>query len=194
MPPSWSPPFARRLAAHPKARFDHTPRRSCCNGNHRSTCTHPRARKSAIDDVILGLLRSPRASRAGTSRAWPSLRAGLPVEVPGATVNRLCASGLEAISLADHRIRSGAASVIIAGGAESMSLIPTGGNNPSPNPRARRELSWSSLTRPTAERVARHYGISRIDQEKPRAGVATKKALTPSPRSRKSPGRTNSLQ
>ncbi len=95
-----------------------------------------------------------------------ALRAGLPVEVPGATVNRLCASGLEAISLADHRIRSGAASVIIAGGAESMSLVPMGGNKPSPNPWLAANYPASLLTMGlTAERVARHYGISRIDQD-----------------------------
>ena len=110
--------------------------------------------------------RSPKASRDSTSRAWPRLRAGLPVEIPGATVNRLCASGLEAIAIADHRIRSGGAQVVVAGGAESMSLIPMGGNKPSPNPWLADNYPASLLTMGlTAERVARHYGISRDDQD-----------------------------
>src|SRR5208282_1764301 len=92
--------------------------------------------------------------------------AGLPVEIPGVTVNRLCASGLEAIAIANQRIRSGAAQVIVAGGAESMSLIPMGGNKPSPNPWLAANYPASLLTMGlTAERVARHYSISRIDQD-----------------------------
>jgi acetyl-CoA acyltransferase len=125
----------------------------------------PTLEKSAIDDVILGCAQ-PEGEQGWNIARMAALRAGLPVEVPGATVNRLCASGLEAISLADHRIRSGAASVIIAGGAESMSLIPMGGNKPSPNPWLAANYPASLLTMGlTAERVARHYGISRIDQD-----------------------------
>ena len=125
----------------------------------------PALEKSAIDDVILGCAQ-PEGEQGWNIARMAALRAGLPVEVPGATVNRLCASGLEAISLADHRIRSGAASVIIAGGAESMSLIPMGGNKPSPNPWLAANYPASLLTMGlTAERVARHYGISRIDQD-----------------------------
>jgi acetyl-CoA acyltransferase len=125
----------------------------------------PALDKSAIDDVILGCAQ-PEGEQGWNIARMAALRAGLPVEVPGATVNRLCASGLEAISLADHRIRSGAASVIIAGGAESMSLVPMGGNKPSPNPWLAANYPASLLTMGlTAERVARHYGISRIDQD-----------------------------
>jgi acetyl-CoA acyltransferase len=125
----------------------------------------PALEKSAIDDVILGCAQ-PEGEQGWNIARMAALRAGLPVEVPGATVNRLCASGLEAISLADHRIRSGAARVIIAGGAESMSLIPMGGNKPSPNPWLAANYPASLLTMGlTAERVARHYGISRIDQD-----------------------------
>jgi acetyl-CoA acyltransferase len=125
----------------------------------------PALEKSAIDDVILGCAQ-PEGEQGWNIARMAALRAGLPVEVPGATVNRLCASGLEAISLADHRIRSGAASVIIAGGAESMSLVPMGGNKPSPNPWLAANYPASLLTMGlTAERVARHYGISRIDQD-----------------------------
>ncbi len=125
----------------------------------------PALELSAIDDVILGCSQ-PEGEQGWNIARMAALRAGLPVEVPGVTVNRLCASGLEAISLADHRIRSSAASVIIAGGAESMSLIPIGGNKPSPNPWLAENYPASLLTMGlTAERVARHYGISRIDQD-----------------------------
>jgi len=121
--------------------------------------------KSSIDDVILGCAQ-PEGEQGWNIARMAALRAGLPVEIPGATVNRLCASGLEAIAIADHRIRSGAAQIIVAGGAESMSLIPMGGNKPSPNPWLASNYPASMLTMGlTAERVARHYGISRIDQD-----------------------------
>src|SRR6202012_3969289 len=84
----------------------------------------------------------------------------------GVTVNRLCASGLEAIAQADMRIRSGSEKVVIAGGAESMSLIPMGGLKPSPNPWLAENYPASLLTMGlTAERVAKHYNISREDQD-----------------------------
>jgi acetyl-CoA acyltransferase len=125
----------------------------------------PALERTAIEDVILGCAQ-PEGEQGWNIARMAALRAGIPVEVPGATVNRLCASGLEAIALADHRIRSGAASVIIAGGAESMSLIPMGGSKPSPNPWLAANYPASLLTMGlTAERVARHYSISRLDQD-----------------------------
>jgi acetyl-CoA acyltransferase len=125
----------------------------------------PALDKSSIDDVILGCAQ-PEGEQGWNIARMAALRAGLPVEIPGATVNRLCASGLEAIAIADHRIRSGAAQIIVAGGAESMSLIPMGGNKPSPNPWLASNYPASMLTMGlTAERVARHYGISRVDQD-----------------------------
>jgi len=125
----------------------------------------PALEKSAIDDVILGCAQ-PEGEQGWNIARMAALRAGLPVEVPGATVNRLCASGLEAISIADHRIRSGAAQVVVAGGAESMSLVPMGGNKPSPNPWLAANYPASLLTMGlTAERVARHYSVSREDQD-----------------------------
>ena len=82
----------------------------------------------------------------------------MPVEIPGVTVNRLCSSGLEAIAMADQRIRAGGDRVVIAGGAESMSLLPFGGLKPSPNPWMAEHYPASLLTMGlTAERVARHY-------------------------------------
>ncbi|MGH9563653.1 MAG: acetyl-CoA C-acyltransferase, partial [Terracidiphilus sp.] len=121
--------------------------------------------KIEIDDVILGCAQ-PEGEQGFNIARMAALRAGLPVEIPGATVNRLCASGLEAIAIADERIRAGAAKVIIAGGAESMSMIPMGGNKPSPNPWLAANYPASLLTMGlTAERVASHYAVSREDQD-----------------------------
>jgi acetyl-CoA acyltransferase len=121
--------------------------------------------KSEIDDVILGCAQ-PEGEQGWDVARWAVLRAGLPVEVPGTTVNRLCASGLEAIAQADHRIRSGGAKAIVAGGVESMSLLPFGGLKPSPNPWMAEHYPASLLTMGlTAERVAKHYNVSRQDQD-----------------------------
>ncbi len=95
-----------------------------------------------------------------------ALRAGLPDIVPGVTINRFCSSGLQAIAMAADRIRSGGAHIILAGGSESMSLIPRGGNKLAPNP-------WFVDHRPeiymnmglTAEQLQRKYGISREEQD-----------------------------
>jgi acetyl-CoA acyltransferase len=125
----------------------------------------PALDKAGIEDIILGCAQ-PEGEQGWNIARMAALRAGLPVEIPGSTVNRLCASGLEAIALADHRIRSGAASVVVAGGAESMSLIPMGGNKPSPNPWLAANYPASLLTMGlTAERVARRYAVSRDDQD-----------------------------
>ncbi|HEX8713084.1 MAG TPA: acetyl-CoA C-acyltransferase [Terracidiphilus sp.] len=125
----------------------------------------PALGKSEIDDVILGCAQ-PEGEQGFNIARMAALRAGLPVEIPGATVNRLCSSGLEAIALADLRIRGGGARAIVAGGAESMSLIPMGGNKPSPNPWVAEHYPASLLTMGvTAERVARHFHISREDQD-----------------------------
>jgi len=121
--------------------------------------------KNEIDDVILGCALSEGEAGLDLAR-WAILRAGLPVEIPGVTVNRLCSSGLEAIAQADQRIRAGGCKVVLAGGAESMSFIPMGGLKPSPNPWLAESYPASLLTMGlTAERVARHYNISREDQD-----------------------------
>src|SRR5260370_19032993 len=114
-----------------------------------------------IDDVILGCAMPQGEQGMNVARiaAW---RAGLPVETSAMTVNRFCASGLQAIGLAAERIRSGAAQVIVAGGTESMSLVPMGGNKISPNP-------WLVDHYPDAyinmglgtENIAMKFGISR---------------------------------
>jgi len=125
----------------------------------------PALDRAEIDDVLLGCAQ-PEGEQGWNIARWAALRAGLPVEIPGVTVNRLCSSGLEAIALADLRIRSGGDRVVIAGGAESMSLLPMGGLKPSPNPYMAEHYPASLLTMGlTAERVARHYNVSREDQD-----------------------------
>jgi acetyl-CoA acyltransferase len=125
----------------------------------------PELNRAEIDDVILGCAQ-PEGEQGWNIARMAALRAGLPVEIPGVTVNRLCSSGLEAIALADLRIRSGGDRVVVAGGAESMSLIPLGGMKPSPNPWLAEHYPAALMTMGlTAERVARHYQVSREDQD-----------------------------
>ena len=121
--------------------------------------------KAEVDDVILGCAQ-PEGEQGWNVARFAALRAQLPVEVPGVTVNRLCASGLEAIVQADHRIRVDGDRVVLAGGVETMSLLPFGGLKPSPNPWLAEHYPASLLTMGlTAERVASHYKISRDDQD-----------------------------
>lgn len=121
--------------------------------------------RAEVEDVILGCAQ-PEGEAGFNIARFAALRAGLPIEVPGVTVNRLCSSGLEAIALADMRIRAGGEKVVIAGGAESMSLIPMGGAKPSPNPWLAERYPASLLTMGlTAERVAKHYNVNREDQD-----------------------------
>jgi len=125
----------------------------------------PALSRTEIDDVILGCAQ-PEGESGWNIARMAILRAGLPVEIPGATVNRLCSSGLEAIALADLKIRAGGIRAAIAGGAETMSLLPFGGLKPTANPWLAEHYPASLLTMGlTAERVARHYEISRQDQD-----------------------------
>src|SRR5436853_4036974 len=86
-----------------------------------------------IDDVIMGCAM-PEAEQGFNVARIASLRAGVPVTASAVTVNRFCSSGLQAIAFAAERIISGGASVIVAGGTESMSLVPMGGHKIAPNP------------------------------------------------------------
>src|SRR6266853_1376104 len=114
-----------------------------------------------IDDVILGCAM-PEGEQGMNVARIAALRAGLPVETSAMTVNRFCSSGLQAIALGAERVRGGGAQVIIAGGTESMSLVPMGGNKISPNP-------WLVDHYPDAyinmglgtENIARKFGITR---------------------------------
>src|SRR5688572_4542929 len=86
---------------------------------------------SEIEDVILGCAM-PEAEQGLNVARISSLRAGIPVEASAVTINRFCASGLQAIAFAADRIKGGSANAIIAGGTESMSLVPMGGNKIAP--------------------------------------------------------------
>jgi len=121
----------------------------------------PNLDKKEVEDVIIGCAM-PEAEQGMNVARICALRAGLPIESAAMTVNRYCASGLQSIALAAERIRGGGAEVVIAGGTESMSLVPMGGNKISINPWLEEHYPDSYLSMGlTAERVARHYGISR---------------------------------
>src|SRR5271156_5644090 len=114
-----------------------------------------------IEDVILGCA-TPEAEQGMNVARIASLRAGLPVEVSALTINRFCSSGLQAIAMAAERIMSGGAEVIVAGGTESMSMIPMGGHKISPNPWLVDHYPDAYLSMGlTAERVAQRIGITR---------------------------------
>ena len=118
-----------------------------------------------IDDVIIGCAMPEGAQGLNFARTI-ALRAGLPVDVPAQTVNRFCSSGLQTIAMASERIIANGADIIIAGGAETMSLVPMTGFRISPN-------EYMVENNPevymgmglTAEQVADEYGISREDQD-----------------------------
>jgi len=114
-----------------------------------------------VEDVILGCAM-PEAEQGTNVARIASLRAGLPVEVSAMTINRFCSSGLQAIALAADSIHSGRAQAVLAGGTESMSMIPTGGNKLSANPWLMEHQADAYLSMGlTAENVAKKYGISR---------------------------------
>ncbi len=118
-----------------------------------------------IDDVIMGCAM-PEAEQGMNVARIASLRAGVPVTASAVTVNRFCASGLESIAQAAGRIATGSAEVVIAGGTESMSLIPMGGHTIAPNPGLVRDYPDVYLsTGLVAENHARESGISREAQD-----------------------------
>jgi acetyl-CoA acyltransferase len=125
----------------------------------------PQLDRQEIDDVILGCAM-PEAEQGMNVARIAALRAGLPITSSAMTINRFCASGLQSIALAAERIRSGGADVILAGGTESMSMVPMGGNKVSANPWLVNHYADSYLSMGlTAERVAQRYGITRSDAD-----------------------------
>ncbi|MGA2357776.1 MAG: acetyl-CoA C-acyltransferase [Terriglobales bacterium] len=121
----------------------------------------PQLDPKEIEDVILGCAM-PEAEQGMNVARIASLRAGLPVEVSAVTINRFCSSGLQAIAMAAERILSGGAEVMVAGGTESMSMIPMGGHKISPNPWLVDHYPDAYLSMGlTAERVAHRFGITR---------------------------------
>ena len=120
---------------------------------------------SEIEDVILGCAM-PEAEQGLNVARIASLRAGVPVTASAVTVNRFCSSGLQAIAYAADRIMLGAAHTIVAGGTESMSLVPMGGNKIAPNPALVDSYPDVYLTTGlVAENHVRDYGISREEQD-----------------------------
>ena len=119
-----------------------------------------------IDDVILGCA-FPEAEQGMNVGRLAALQAGIPDSVPGQTVNRFCSSGLQSIASAAERIMCGFADVIVAGGVESMSMVPMGGNKVSPSPVLVESLIEAYTPMGiTAENVAERHNISREDQDK----------------------------
>jgi acetyl-CoA acyltransferase len=122
-------------------------------------------RAEDVEDVIIGCA-FPEAEQGMNVARVALLRAGLPNSVPGQTVNRFCSSGLQTIALAAERIMAGFGTCIIAGGTESMSMVPMTSNKFTPNP-------WMAENYPqiyismgqTAENVAKQYGVGREDQD-----------------------------
>jgi len=126
---------------------------------------YPAVPAAEVDDVIIGCA-NPEAESGTNMARIVALRAGLPDSTPGVTINRFCSSGLQAIAMAADKIRSGSAQIVIAGGAESMSMVPMAGNKFAPNP-------WMVDHMPqiymgmglTVEEVRRRYGIGRQDAD-----------------------------
>ena len=120
---------------------------------------------AAVDDVIVGCA-FPEAEQGMNVARIAALRAGLPVSVPGMTLNRFCSSGLQSLATGAAQIGAGWSKVVITGGVESMSLVPMGGQKPAPNPALVDSFpaSYDSMGI-TSETVAERYDVSREDQD-----------------------------
>jgi acetyl-CoA acyltransferase len=120
---------------------------------------------SEVEDVIMGCAMPEAEAGMNVARA-AAIRAGLPVETSAMTINRFCSSGLQSIAIAADRIRTGAADVIVAGGLETMSLIPMGGHTIRPNPYLVEHYPDFYLNMGLAtENVARKFEVSREEQD-----------------------------
>ena len=126
----------------------------------------PQLDPKEIEDVIMGCA-FPEGEQGMNVARIIALRAGLPTDVPGMTVNRFCASGLQTIAIAAEKVMCGFADAVIAGGVESMSMVPMGGYKPSPNPYLMDHLPEAYMSMGhTAEEVAKRFGITREDQDR----------------------------
>src|SRR5713226_4341670 len=118
-----------------------------------------------VDDVILGCAMPEGAQGMNVARI-AALRAGIPITASAMTINRFCSSGLQAIAMAAERIMAGFADVIVAGGTESMSMVPMAGFKFSPNPTLVETYPDAYLNMGlTAERLARKYSVDREAQD-----------------------------
>ncbi len=126
----------------------------------------PGLKKEQIEDVVLGCAM-PEAEQGMNVARIASLLAGLPDTVPGLTVNRFCASGVQSIAQVAQSIRAGEYSIAIAGGTETMSMVPMGGNKVSANPEVMDKMPDVYVTMGrTAENVAERFKVSRDEQDK----------------------------
>src|SRR5215813_3864124 len=125
----------------------------------------PGLEASDVEDVIMGCAMPEAEQGMNVARA-AAIRAGLPVETSAMTINRFCSSGLQSIAMAADRIKTGAAEVIVAGGLETMSLIPMGGHIIRPNPYLVEHYPDFYLNMGLAtENVARKYEVTREQQD-----------------------------
>jgi acetyl-CoA acyltransferase len=125
----------------------------------------PGLRADDLDDIYIGCAM-PEAEQGMNVARVAAFRAGIPYTVPAMTLNRFCSSGLQSIAFAADRIASGSAHCILAGGTESMSMIPMGGHKIAPNPTLIETNPDTYLSMGlTAENLAEEYGISRDEQD-----------------------------
>lgn len=143
----------------------------------------PNLETKDVEDIMIGCAFPEAEQGLNIGRIAPQI-AGFPEQASGATVNRFCASGLEAIALASMRVMSGWSEVVIGGGLESMSYVPMGGNLPRPHPEySKKHADLYVSMGVTAENVANRYQISRQAQDEfacqsqLKAAEATKKKL-----------------
>src|ERR1700683_931473 len=121
----------------------------------------PELDSKEIEDVIMGCAM-PEAEQGMNVARIASLRAGLPVEISAMTINRFCSSGLQAIAMAADRVKLGYSEVILAGGTESMTMVPMGGNKVAPKPYLMDHYPDAYLGMGlTAENLAKRFGITR---------------------------------
>jgi len=125
----------------------------------------PELDPAAIDDVVIGCA-FPEGEQGMNVARLAALRAGLPIEVPGMTMNRFCSSGLQTLATGAAQIQAGWNDIVLTGGVESMSMVPMGGQKPSPNPYLAEEFpkAYESMGI-TSENVAERYGIGREQQD-----------------------------
>jgi acetyl-CoA acyltransferase len=125
----------------------------------------PGLRAEDIDDIYIGCAM-PEAEQGMNVARIAAIRAGIPYSVPAMTLNRFCSSGLQSIAFAAERIAAGSAHCIIAGGTESMSMIPMGGHKIAPNPALVEENPDAYLSMGlTAENLAEEFHIGRDEQD-----------------------------
>lgn len=127
--------------------------------------SNPKLDPATIDDVIIGCAMPEGESGLNMARR-SVIRAGLPIEVPAETINRFCSSGLQTVAHGAMEIMSGMADIVIAGGAESMSMVPMIGNKFTPNPGLSVDYPGVYMSMGlTAENVAEEFGVTREDQD-----------------------------